>query len=62
MRKVDAITYFGSVGALAEKLGITGAAVSQWGDDIPVRRAYEIERMTNGALRVDSQSALKSAA
>jgi transcriptional repressor of cell division inhibition gene dicB len=53
MRKEDVLKHFGSVNAVASALGIKGSAVSQWGDDIPPLRAYEIERITNGALTVE---------
>lgn len=53
MRKKDAITHFGGVSKLATALGILHSAVSQWGEDIPIRRAFEIERITNGALKAD---------
>lgn len=54
MRKLDVVQHFGSVSAVAAALGITHASVSQWGETIPVRRAYEIERITGGALVVQS--------
>lgn len=62
MKKSDVIAHFGSVGAVAAALKIAGAAVSQWGENIPVRRAYELERITNGALKVDSASEQTKAA
>jgi transcriptional repressor of cell division inhibition gene dicB len=52
MLKADVIKYFGSVGAVAQALQIKSAAVSQWPDTIPKLRAYEIERITNGQLKV----------
>lgn len=52
MTKSDAINHFGSAAALAEALGIKPAAVSQWRDDhVPIRRQYELERLTGGKLR-----------
>jgi len=53
MNKSDVIAHFGSVGAVAAALKIKGAAVSQWGALVPARRAYQLERLTNGALKVD---------
>jgi DNA-binding transcriptional regulator YdaS (Cro superfamily) len=53
MKKKDAVKYFGGVSKLAAALGILHSAVSQWGEDIPQRRAFEIERITEGALKVD---------
>lgn len=55
MKKSDVIAHFGSVSAVADALKIRGAAVSQWGETIPALRAYEIERITNGALTVDDR-------
>jgi DNA-binding transcriptional regulator YdaS (Cro superfamily) len=53
MKKEDAIAYFGSSSELAKKLGIAKQAISQWGEDVPQLRAFEIERITNSALKAD---------
>lgn len=53
MKKVDALSHFGTQKALAEALGIAQAAVAQWGDQVPQRRAFEIERLTAGKLKAD---------
>lgn len=50
MKKAAVIEYFGGVEKTAIALGISKGAVSQWGKDIPLLRAYEIERITGGAL------------
>jgi DNA-binding transcriptional regulator YdaS (Cro superfamily) len=52
MKKQDVITYFGGISRLAEALSIAPSAVSQWRDEIPRLRAYQIERITNGVLTV----------
>ena len=39
MRKADAIAHFGSVTAVAEAIGISPSAVSQWDDDLPIPEA-----------------------
>lgn len=52
MKTSDAIAYFGSAARLAEKLGIRVQAVSQWGELVPKGRAYEIQALTNGGLKV----------
>lgn len=62
MKKKDVIAHFGSVGAVADALNIKGQAVSQWGDDVPIRRAYEIERVTKGVLTVESSRSNSEAA
>lgn len=51
METRQAIAHFGSVAALARALGITSQAVYQWGAEVPPRRAFELERITSGALR-----------
>lgn len=53
MKKRTAISHFGSSTKLAEQLQITKQSISQWGDDIPPLRAFEIERITNGELKAD---------
>ena len=57
MKKVDAVLHFGNTIKLAKALGIAQSAVSQWGDEIPMRRAFEIERITNGKLKADFKQA-----
>jgi hypothetical protein len=42
MKSSDAISLAGGVVALADILGITHGAVSQWGDEIPRLREYEL--------------------
>lgn len=51
MLKADAIAHFGSATAVAKALGIGKAFVSKWGPDVPQRYAYELERLTDGALK-----------
>ena len=53
MRKDEAVKHFGGVNALADALGIRPASVSEWGDIIPEGRAYQLQVITAGALRVD---------
>ncbi|MBB1312529.1 Cro/CI family transcriptional regulator [Aliivibrio sp. SR45-2] len=53
MKTKEAISYFGTAVALAGKLNITKQSVSKWGEEVPQRRAFEIERITNGALKAD---------
>ena len=48
MTKKQAIEAFGSAKALADALGITEAAVSQWGEAIPMLRKYQIEKLLEG--------------
>ena len=53
MNKEAAIAHFGGALKLSKALGLSPAAISQWGETVPVRRAYELERVTNGALKVN---------
>ncbi len=53
MRTADAIAHFKTKTALAQALGISVVAVVRWGDLVPTRRAYELERLTSGALRAE---------
>ena len=53
MKKSDAISHFGSSSELAKKLGISKQSVSQWGDEVPRGRAFELEHLTNGELKAD---------
>jgi transcriptional repressor of cell division inhibition gene dicB len=54
MKTSDAIQFYKSKSLVAKALGISKAAVSLWGDEVPKLRAYELERLTDGALKVDS--------
>lgn len=55
MKTETAIKYFGSQAAVAEKLGIKRQAVNKWQKRgvIPEGRAYQLEVITAGALKVD---------
>ena len=54
MRKQSAVDFFGSQAALAEILAIKPAAVSQWGEVIPEKQAFRLERLTDGELLYQS--------
>lgn len=53
MRKVDALEFFKTTGAIAECLGVTSSAVSFWGEVVPEGSAYKLQVLTRGRLRVD---------
>ncbi|MET2896685.1 Cro/CI family transcriptional regulator [Vibrio rotiferianus] len=53
MKTKSVISYFGSAAALGKKLGISRQSVSKWGEDVPPRRAFEIERLTSGELKAE---------
>jgi len=60
-----AIQHFGSKAALARALGIKPPSVYDWGELVPLGRAYELQAITQGALQVDRAlyaSAQKAAA
>ncbi|MPY24331.1 Cro/CI family transcriptional regulator [Shewanella sp. YLB-07] len=54
MNTAEAVDYFKGKAKLARALGINPASVSQWGDDVPALRAFQIERLTHGALKVNA--------
>jgi DNA-binding transcriptional regulator YdaS (Cro superfamily) len=56
MKTQDAIEHFGSAAALARAVNITRAAVSQWGELVPLASAVRIEKLTNGALTLDLEA------
>ena len=51
MIKQDVVDHFGNIVLIANALGMTKQAVSKWGKTIPMRRAFELERITGGALK-----------
>ena len=53
MLKQNVVSHFGGVTKVADALGITKGSVSQWGETVPLLRAYQIERLTNGALKAE---------
>ncbi|HIF60867.1 MAG TPA: Cro/Cl family transcriptional regulator [Rhodospirillales bacterium] len=52
MLKSDALRHFGNQVKLAAALEITRSAVSQWGENVPQGRAYQLQLITGGKLRV----------
>lgn len=61
MLKVDVIAHFKTVAELARALEITTQAVSDWGDLIPEGKAYKLQVLTGGVLRVDPSLYAKAA-
>jgi hypothetical protein len=51
MLKSDVISHFKKPVYVARALGISRAAVAKWPDVIPKASAYDIERITGGALK-----------
>ncbi|MQT41380.1 Cro/Cl family transcriptional regulator [Pseudomonas sp. FSL R10-0765] len=50
----DAITYFKSKSKVASALGISPAAVSQWGKHVPLLRQYQLQGLSGGFLKVST--------
>lgn len=54
MQKSAVLAFFDdNQSAVARALGITRASVNAWDDLIPELRAYRLERVTKGKLKVD---------
>lgn len=53
MKTSDAIRYFGNRTRIAKTLRISRAAVSQWGDLVPLPSAARLEKLTFGALALE---------
>ena len=51
MKKKDAIQFFETQEKLAKALGISQAAVGEWGEDVPDLRQLQLEALTNGKLQ-----------
>lgn len=52
----QAIKHFGNRAAMARALGVRHQAVYSW-RKIPIRRQYQIERLTEGKLRASDKGA-----
>lgn len=54
MRTKQAIKYFGSQAAVARAAGVNRSAVHRWGDVVPIKRAWVLERKSKGkvAMRI----------
>lgn len=52
MKKSSVIKFFGDTKQTAEALDISRQAVEKWPDLVPMLRAYQIEVVTKGALKV----------
>jgi len=53
MSTEDAMKYFTTQSNIADALGITQAAVSQWGDRPPMLRQFQMQIATSGGLMAD---------
>jgi len=56
VKKADALArYANDTHQLAAAAGVTRQAVEQWGEVVPWRSAVELERVSNGHLKVDTE-------
>jgi len=53
MDKQQVIDHFGGVREVAEALDVSVQAIYKWPPRVPLLRAYQIERLTGGALKAD---------
>lgn len=53
MKTEMVVEHFGTKTAVARALGINKSAVSQWGENVPRGKAFEIEALTGGALKAN---------
>lgn len=53
MRTDQAIAHYGTKAALARALRIKLPSIYSWGELVPLGRAYELQDITGGKLRVD---------
>lgn len=51
MKTKDAIKHYGGIKPLSDALGIWPHNISRWGERPPMRRQYELEVLTKGALK-----------
>lgn len=54
MRTAEVLDHFKTQTAVAKRLGIKQASVSEWGEFPPDRRQVQIERITRGALKAEA--------
>jgi len=60
LKKSEVIEHFGSVKAVADALSIKAPSVSEWKENIPLLRAYQLERITNGKLKAEEPELKKA--
>lgn len=60
MLKSKVVDYYGGISKTAAALGVTHSAVCQWGEVIPQKQAFVIDRITKGKLKYDASLYHKS--
>lgn len=53
MLKKDVIKHYQTQDKIAAALGISEAAVSKWGEVVPLLRAYQLQAITRGKLQMN---------
>ncbi|MBD6945734.1 Cro/CI family transcriptional regulator [Vibrio parahaemolyticus] len=53
MKLNEAIKKVGSKAEICRLLQVSASAVTQWGEDVPELRQYQLEVLTNGKLKSD---------
>ena len=61
MKTQQAIQLAGSSKALAEMLGITGGAISQWGEEVPAARIWQLQVLRPTWFEVEKTKAKRKA-
>lgn len=56
MFKQQAVNYFGNKVKLAKAIGVSPASITGWGEKIPKLRAYQLQVITNGALKAEDSN------
>jgi len=57
MKTKDAAEFFGSKSKLAMALDIYPSAITQWGEEVPLIRQYQIQVLSKGKLKADKAKA-----
>ena len=59
MKTREVFQFFGNGAQTAKQLGISHAAVYQWGERPPIMRQYHIEAVTRGRLKAEPNQDLE---
>ncbi len=52
MKKETAVKFYGSERALSKVLGISHQAVNNWKENVPIKKAWKLERLSKGKLAI----------
>lgn len=56
MKKTEVLNHFKGVSKVAEALGISPGAVSQWPESVPPLRQLQLQAITGGALKASDDA------